>query len=105
MLHSLPQSLVSEYNEGRRIRDKSSICHAPFNNIYFNIYGQAAPCWLTLEHCGRYPEQSLREIWTGPEYTGFRERIRRNDLSGPCHVCDRNIRNRVFGSALARAYD
>jgi MoaA/NifB/PqqE/SkfB family radical SAM enzyme len=44
-------------------------------------------------------------MWTGPEFEGFRSRIRERDLSGPCHVCDRNIRNRVFMSALSRAYD
>ena len=36
------------YNASRFIREKTHLCHAPFNNMYFNVHGQVAPCWLTL---------------------------------------------------------
>jgi MoaA/NifB/PqqE/SkfB family radical SAM enzyme len=41
-----------------------------------------------FRHCeyGHLPEQSLREIWFKPEYTAFRERVRKFDFS-PCTDC------------------
>ena len=35
---------------------------------------------------GRLPEQSLRAIWSNPEYTAFRERVRKFEFS-PCTDC------------------
>jgi MoaA/NifB/PqqE/SkfB family radical SAM enzyme len=101
----LDEELVKAYNQGRLTGRKERLCQAPFSNIYFNMYGQGAPCWLTLEHAPAYPRHSIREMWFGERYEGFRARIAANDLSGPCHVCERNIRNRVFTNTLARAYD
>ncbi|HUP56973.1 MAG TPA: radical SAM protein [Bdellovibrionota bacterium] len=97
--------LISAYNQGRRTGRTDLVCLAPSSNMYFNMYGQAAPCWLTLEFAPQYPYRSIRDLWFGEEFEGFRKRIAGNDLSGPCNVCQRNIRNRVFTSTLARAYD
>jgi MoaA/NifB/PqqE/SkfB family radical SAM enzyme len=35
---------------------------------------------------GRLPEQSVREIWSNPEYAAFRERVRKFEFS-PCTDC------------------
>ena len=103
--HPLPPELLAAYNEGRQTRRLDLQCLAPSSNMYFNMFGQAAPCWLSLESAPRYPDRSIRDIWFGEEFEGFRSRIAQADLSGPCQICERNITNRVFTSTLARAYD
>src|SRR3954463_13276743 len=102
--NGLAPELLEAYAQGRRTRRTELVCLAPSSNMYFNMYGQAAPCWLTLQFAPRYPEHSIREIWFGKEFEEYRRRIRERDLSA-CGVCERNIRNSVFTSALARAYD
>jgi organic radical activating enzyme len=97
--------VLREYNESRAITNPQYVCHAPFNNMYFNIYGQAAPCWLTLKESPTYPAHSIRDLWFGERFSKIRQDIRNLDLSDQCQVCDRNIRNRVFTTVLAKAYD
>jgi MoaA/NifB/PqqE/SkfB family radical SAM enzyme len=65
-------------------------------------HGNVSPCppllhsytcylrgWKKFFRCceyGHLPEQSLREIWSNPEYAAFRERVRKFEFS-PCTDC------------------
>lgn len=101
----LDPELLKAYHASRMIRDPERLCRAPFSNIYFNVKGEAAACWLTFFEAPRYPEKSLREIWFGQYFEDLRRRILDADLSERCKVCERNIRNRLFQNPLAKAYD
>ncbi len=101
----LGTALVEAYNSSRNISKPQHLCHAPFANMYFNVSGEAAPCWLTFFEAPKFPEKSIREIWFGEFYENIRSLIKKNDLSERCRVCERNIRNQLFLNPLARAYD
>lgn len=101
----LPPEILEEYGRARGDARDGHLCQAPFNNIYFNISGQAAPCWLTLDARDSYPQKSIREIWFGEKFQSIREAIRRKQLGTTCRVCKRNLMNRSFLSVLARLYD
>ena len=101
----LSAELLSKYNETRFARDKSLLCFAPFKNIYFNVIGQGAACWLTFFEAPKYPEYSVRDIWFGDYFKQLRNNIKNADLSDRCRVCENNIQNQLFMNPLARAYD
>ena len=102
---TLDPALVADYNKSRAIKNPEQLCHAPFSNMYFNVLGQAAPCWLTFFDPPRYPEHSVRDLWFGQYFENIRKSVREKDLSQACKVCERNIQNRLFMNPLARAYD
>ena len=101
----LKRELITAYNDSRYNKDRDLLCRAPFSNIYFNVIGQAAACWLTFANAPRYPEKSLHDIWFGEYFEGLRNCIREADLTSRCGVCEQNIKRHLFQNTLARAYD
>jgi molybdenum cofactor biosynthesis enzyme MoaA len=84
---------------------KKYICNAPFTNMYFNIHGDAAPCWLGFINPDSYPDKSIQEIWTGNRFEEFRKNIKNNNLEITCSTCLQNLKSGNQISMLARAYD
>lgn len=94
------------YYQSRTIAEKRYLCHAPFNNMYFNSLGDVANCWLTFDNPERYTEdRSIMDIWKGPKFTALREHIRQFDLESRCKKCQYYIRNGNYVNALSKAYD
>lgn len=104
-ISSLDSEIIAEYNATRNISNRKYICYAPFKNIYFNIQGDAAPCWLTFKDPDSYPDKSIHDIWFGEKFTELREKISNFDLSGKCSVCNHYIQGRNYVTPLAKAYD
>ena len=103
---SLPIHIVNAYNKSRIIRDKKHLCHAPFNNMYFNSVGDVANCWLTFEDPEQYTEdRNIMEIWKGEKFTRLREAIKKQNLDNYCSTCKHNLETKNFVNVLARAYD
>jgi MoaA/NifB/PqqE/SkfB family radical SAM enzyme len=102
---SLSAETVNAYNASREKLNTDYICHAPFSNMYFNVHGDCAPCWLTFIDPDSYKEKSIRDIWFGEKYQTLRERLRNYDLTFRCSVCLKNLQGGNYTSALAKAYD
>lgn len=103
--HNNLEKFIEPYNATRAVTDKSKICQAPFRNMYFNVHGQAAACWLTFRNSEKYPSKSVMEIWEGSYFQEIRDAIDKNQLSKHCNVCEKNILNGNFQNPLAKAYD
>ncbi|MEX0812902.1 MAG: radical SAM protein [Chitinophagales bacterium] len=101
----LPAKTVAEYNAARKKPNSTHICHAPFSNMYFNVHGDCAPCWLTFLDPDSYPEKSVREIWFGEKFQTLRNKLKNYDLTHKCNVCLKNLQTGNHTSVLARAYD
>ena len=55
---------IKAYNRTREVRNDSLVCHAPFVSMHFDPVGNTYACDSSYRHVlGRYPEQSIREIW------------------------------------------
>ncbi len=102
---SLDLDLIEKYNKSRYVAKTEHLCHAPFNNMYFNVFGHVGACWNTFYESPRWPEKSIKEIWTGEFFEKLRTNIKACNLSQNCSVCDGNIRNGNFLGTLAQAYD
>lgn len=102
----LTEEIVQQYFRSRSISSPKYLCHAPFNNMYFNSEGHVANCWLTFNDPEVYtPERTIREIWNGPRFTSLRELIKAGDLSRRCKTCEGYLLHKNFVTVLARAYD
>ena len=101
----LSAEVVAQYNIARGKSNSTHICHAPFSNMYFNVHGDCAPCWLTFIEPDSYPQKSVRDIWFGENYQSLRKHLLEYDLTHKCNVCLKNLQSGNYTSVLARAYD
>ena len=102
---SLSSETINAYNASREKLNTDYICHAPFSNMYFNVHGDCAPCWLTFIDPDSYKEKSIRDIWFGEKYQTLRSRLLQYDLTFRCSVCLKNLQGGNYTSVLAKAYD
>ncbi|MBS1593786.1 MAG: radical SAM protein [Bacteroidetes bacterium] len=101
----LSKETIAEYNIARGKPTSGHICHAPFTNMYFNVHGDCAPCWLTFLDPDSYPQKSVRDIWFGERYQSLRRHLLDYDLRHKCNTCLKNLQGGNYTSVLARAYD
>lgn len=104
----LDSSIPAVYRPYYRSRDiwPKYLCHAPFNNMYFNSVGDIANCWLTFDDPEKYDgTRSIREIWFGEKYSRLRQAIREYDLDFKCKTCKHHLEVGNHVNVLARAYD
>jgi radical SAM protein with 4Fe4S-binding SPASM domain len=102
----LSEDIYEAYYKSRSISEKKYLCHAPFNNMYFNSLGDIANCWLTFENPEKYSEErTLKEIWFGEKFTSLRNNIKNFDLDSQCKTCKYYLEHYNHVNVLARAYD
>lgn len=104
--YMLPKSQIEKYNEYRSHTDKSVLCHAPFVNLNFEQNGNiTACCYNRKEVLGRYPQQSIADVWKGDAAENLRKHILQNDLRGGCSACGELLLAGNFGGSKAIFYD
>jgi MoaA/NifB/PqqE/SkfB family radical SAM enzyme len=72
-----------------------SMCRRPWTVMYFTANGRALPCCIApfsqrgYENytLGDATQQTLRDIWTGPAYAGFRKALLSNTPPQACASC------------------
>jgi len=89
----------------RHVDDTSLVCHAPSNSMYFNVHGEVGPCWLNLTEMGKYPENTISEIWFGEQFSKLRKAVKSEDLAYRCGTCMHNMKQGNHVSVLAKLYD
>lgn len=99
------KTILSKYNSFRQKRKRGLFCYAPFSNMYFNVHGDVAPCWLGFSNPENIQNKTIKEIWFGEKFTLFRNNIQNLDLETTCKTCKTNIDNGNYYSVLSRAYD
>ena len=105
-VNALDKHIVDSYNKSRIIKNKEHLCHAPFNNMYFNSLGEVAMCWLTFKDPPKYSStNSIRDIWFGEEFNKVRESIKSENLDYKCSTCKKNLQRGNFVNVLSKAYD
>jgi radical SAM protein with 4Fe4S-binding SPASM domain len=109
-MNNLTQEQILAYNEKRQEFDRSrkintiSPCVAPFNNMYFTVEGNVAPCWLLVGHVDKWsPLRSIKDIWQGEEFTTYRNNLIKGAFEKECRVCKQKIEADTW--PLAMAYD
>src|SRR5580700_8203448 len=71
--------IFKEYNAFRAEGPLPLFCYVPFNSLTFSFQGKVYACTYNREIVlGNYPENSLTEIWNGPEALKLRDHMRHN---------------------------
>jgi MoaA/NifB/PqqE/SkfB family radical SAM enzyme len=102
----MPAKMVAAYNSERNCKDKGSICHAPSTGLYFGRDGYAtACCYSRANPLGRWPVQSVKQIWFGDRIRQMRSELRLNILPVGCENCADQLRAHNFKGLLAGNFD
>lgn len=104
--NSIDNKIVKEYHKTRLPEKRKYLCHAPFKSMTFFLGGNVLACWHNKQFIlGRYPENSIHEIWFGSRIKKLRDHILNNDLSCGCFDCMKNLNSKDFYSVNAWRYD
>jgi MoaA/NifB/PqqE/SkfB family radical SAM enzyme len=102
----MPPELIAAYNAERKCADKSSICYAPARSVYFGRDGFASACCYTRSRpLGKYPEDTVDEIWFGEKIQTMRDQLARNILPASCGKCADQLRAKNYRGLLAATFD
>lgn len=67
-------------------------CYAPFQSMRFNHSGNVLACCFNRGNIlGKFPEQSLEEIWFGSNLKKLQNAISKNNFSLGCQSCEKYI--------------
>lgn len=103
---NLSKEALKLYDDSRYNTDKSIVCHAPFVNLNFEQNGNVrACCYNTIHILGKWPNQTIKEIWEGEKANELRTHIHENNLGGGCIECGKMIAARNYQGVRARYYD
>lgn len=97
---------IKEYNKTREHNCRQYFCHIPFTQLYISFGGNIYACCGNRHYLlGKYPEQSLHDIWFGKRVQKLREALAEGDLGLGCDVCREQLMNGNYDLVLARQYD
>ncbi len=102
----IPEEVLNQYNKVRHKTDTSVVCHAPFVSMNFEQNGNVRACCYNTQHIlGKWPEQTIREIWESKDAETLRKYISKNDLGGGCSMCAHALMAKNFAGSRAIFYD
>ena len=104
---AIAPQLARQYNLHRNdnLRPKT-FCQAPSVNMYFAQDGEVKVCCHNSEYSiGKYPEQSIKEIWNSPAANELRDHMRRYELSHGCGICAADLQLGAFQEVRAQHFD
>jgi len=99
------KKLLKEYFKNQNGSLKNSFCKAPLVSMDFALNGMVIPCCLNHSYIyGKYPEDSLHEIWFGDKVKIFRKKLSGMDLSRGCFLCEQDLLIKNFDLILSKTY-
>ena len=103
-------NILSVYNSSRQL-DKHAgqprLCYAPWTSLYFGQQGKVIACALNrTQVLGKYPENSISDIWNGQAIDRLRKSIDSGDLINcGCQECAYQLKARNFSGIKTRMFD
>jgi len=103
---TMDRKLAEAYNQSRNGSGHDCFCNAPFTNMLFSQSGAIQVCCHNQEFSiGKYPEQSIREIWNSAKANELRNHMRKFDLSHGCGICEADLKIGSFREVRAAHFD
>ncbi len=100
------KAALEAYSKTRDPSKGGQLCYAPSVNLNFEQNGNATACCYNRRFIlGRYPKDSLQDIWNGDRVQELRELLRNNDLSKGCQLCEEQLLAGNFSGLRARSFD
>jgi MoaA/NifB/PqqE/SkfB family radical SAM enzyme len=103
---SVNEDKITAYNNQRLIKNASSLCFAPYVNLYFGRSGKIYCCCHNRDHfVGEYPKDSISEIWNGKRIANLRNHLKSNNLSLGCQHCQYDMDMCNYNQVAANHFD
>ncbi|MGM0650498.1 MAG: radical SAM protein [Bacteroidota bacterium] len=99
------QKNIPAYLKSRDISYKQPLCLAPSENMLFQPDGHVFSCHYNRIFIGKYPEQSIQDIWHGKERKQLAKMLKNHNFGPGCYACKDHIDNRLFHLANCKKYD
>jgi len=97
---------IEKYNALRPVEARDKVCHAPSVSLNFEQNGNVtACCFNRTDVLGRYPEQTISEIWNGVATQKLRKNIAQKNLGGGCKLCGILLESGNYQGTKAVHYD
>lgn len=97
---------ISSYNAQRLKKDAKTLCFAPSSNLYFGRDGSVFCCCHNRDHAvGKYPDNTIDEIWNGAPITELRQYLSNYNLSLGCQHCQKDFDRCSFSQVAANHFD
>lgn len=95
-----------DYNNQRAIEHRAKACWAPEKSMFIALKGLIYTCCYNKTYAlGKYPEQSLKEIWFSQKREKLSKHLQENDFSLGCQNCLRIIDAGNFQGLPAKNFD
>lgn len=106
LIASVDENKLTAYNNQRLTKDASSLCFAPYVNLYFGRYGKVYACCHNRDHyVGEYPQESIDQIWNGKRINQLRDHLMANNLSLGCQHCQYDLDVCNYSQVAANHFD
>jgi MoaA/NifB/PqqE/SkfB family radical SAM enzyme len=103
---SVNEDKIAAYNGQRSVNNASSLCFAPYLNLYFGRLGKVYCCCHNRDHhVGEYPQNSISEIWNGQRINDLRTHLNNNNLSLGCQHCQYDMDVCSYSQVAANHFD
>lgn len=97
---------IEKYNALRPVQARDKVCHAPSVSLNFEQNGNVtACCFNRTDVLGRYPDQTISEIWNGLAIHQLRKNIAQKKLDGGCKLCGILLESGNYQGTKAIHYD
>jgi MoaA/NifB/PqqE/SkfB family radical SAM enzyme len=104
-LHPLPDAIFKNYRATKSLKT-NCFCSAPFVSMRIGLEGSVYACNHNSSFLlGKFPEQSLLEIWNGKPIKKLRRLLQHNDFSLGCVMCREDAINERFDAASFTLFD
>lgn len=105
-MFTLNPEALAEYQKVRKTNNPNIICHAPFSNINFEQGGNATACCYNRKHVlGKFPEQTIKQMWFGEKAEELRQYIKDQDFNQGCELCAQQINSYNFENSRLKGFD
>ncbi len=102
----LSSEVRAAYNRLRPPAFQKRLCFAPFSSLYFSRNGDILACCYNRKFVlGRYPADSLLQVWNGEGARTMRKAMMGKALPVGCSSCQEQLNASNFSNVLARNYD
>ena len=104
--HPINRELYRQFNNFRALGPKPVFCYLPYNSLTFSFGGQVFVCSYNRDVLlGKYPDNSIDQIWNGAEAKKLREHMFYNDLDYGCRHCKYFFDKGKFTNLRPLAFD
>lgn len=94
------------FDANRPLQSRKALCYAPSVNMVFAQDGSVKACCHNSENLlGKYPNQTISEIWSGAAASQFRSNMTAYNFLSGCKGCERDFNSGNYAEMSSSHFD